>query len=161
MRYHLAVATFMLSLAAVCAPASANTTINVKLLDQGGMMDMSKNMGLGMGMHGNMQMAIMSIAADNKSVPAGKVTFNVVNASSETVHEMIIAPVSGLDVTLPFSVNENRVDEEATGDIGEVSELEAGKSGALTLDLKPGLYVLYCNIPGHFMAGMWTTVEVK
>lgn len=161
MRYHLAVATFMLSLAAICTPASADTTINVKLLDKGGMMDMSKNMGLGMGMHGNMKMAIMSIDADNKSVPAGKVTFNVVNASSETVHEMLISPVSGLDVTLPFSVNENRVDEEASGDLGEVSELEPGKSGALTLDLKPGLYVLYCNIPGHFTAGMWTTVEVK
>lgn len=161
MRYSFAVSALLLGLTGFAVSAHAETVVNVKLLDRGGMMDMSKNMGMGMGMHANMKMAIMSIEADQKSLPAGKVTFQVVNASTETIHEMLVAPVSGLDVTLPFSANENRVDEEASGDLGEVSELEPGKTGALTLDLKPGLYVLYCNIPGHFMAGMWTTIEVK
>ena len=27
-------------------------------------------------------------------------------------------------------------------------------------DLKPGRYMLYCNLPGHYMAGMWTLLEV-
>ena len=161
MRYTHTVAALMLSIAAFTAPALADTTTHVKLLDRGGMMDMSKNMGMGMGMKGNMKMAIMSIAADKKSVKAGKVTFNVVNASKETVHEMLVAPITGLDATLPYSVNENRVNEEASGDLGEVSELEPGKGGSLTVDMKPGLYILYCNITGHFMAGMWTTLQVK
>lgn len=146
---------------ALATPAMADTTINVKLWDKGGMMDMSKNMAMGMGMHGNMKMAIMGIDVDQASVAAGKVTFNVANASADIQHEMLISPITGPDVTLPFVAAENRVDEEASGDLGEVSELDPGKSGALTLDLKPGLYVLYCNIPGHFMAGMWTTIEVK
>ena len=149
-------------LAAFCAaPAFADATVKVSLQDKGGTMDLSKNMGLGMGMHGDMGMAIMSIAVDTASVPAGKVTFEVTNDSKETLHEMLVAPVAGTDVVLPFVEAENRADEEASGDLGEVSELEPGKSGALTLDLKPGLYLLWCNVPGHYMAGMWTTIEVK
>jgi uncharacterized cupredoxin-like copper-binding protein len=46
------------------------------------------------------------------------------------------------------------------GHLGEVSELDPHKTGALTVDLAPGTYVLYCNIPGHFDGGMWTTVTV-
>jgi uncharacterized cupredoxin-like copper-binding protein len=27
--------------------------------------------------------------------------------------------------------------------------------------LKPGRYILYCNIPGHYALGMWTLLTVK
>jgi uncharacterized cupredoxin-like copper-binding protein len=148
-------------LAMPAAPAFADATVNVSLLDKGGMMDLSKNMMMGMGMKGDMKMAIMSIKLDKKAVPAGKVTFRVKNASKETVHEMLVAPVASATTPLPFIDNENRVDEEKTGDLGEVSELDPGKSGALTLELKPGLYILYCNVPGHYTAGMWTMLKVK
>jgi uncharacterized cupredoxin-like copper-binding protein len=142
-------------------PVFADSTIKVSFWDKGGMMDMRKNMHMGMGIHGKMHMAPMGIKIDVDAVPAGKVTFDVTNVSSETIHEMIIAPVANVDVVLPYNANENRVDEEASGDLGEVSELDPGKTGSLALDLKPGLYVLYCNLPGHFMAGMWTTLSVK
>ena len=141
--------------------AHADAVVKVSLWDKGGMMDMSKSMGLGMGMHGKMKMAIMGIKADKKSVPAGKVTFNVSNNSKETVHEMLVSPIASEDAVLPFVGNENRVDEEKSGDLGEVSELDPGKSGSLTLDLKPGFYILFCNVPGHYMAGMWTTLKVE
>jgi uncharacterized cupredoxin-like copper-binding protein len=143
------------------APASADALVKASLWDRGGEMDMSRNMGLGMGMHGKMHMAVMGIKTDHDSVPAGKVTFEVTNDSKDVIHEMLVAPVANADVVLPYNANENRVDEEAAKDLGEVSELDPGKSGALTLELKPGTYVLYCNIPGHFMAGMWTTLTVK
>jgi uncharacterized cupredoxin-like copper-binding protein len=142
-------------------PAFADAVVKASLWDKGGDMDMSKNMGLGMGMHGKMHMAMMGIKIDHASVAAGKVTFEVTNDSKDVIHEMLVAPVANVDVVLPFNANENRVDEEAAKDLGEVSELDPGKSGALTLELKPGTYVLYCNIPGHFMAGMWTTLTVK
>lgn len=163
MRYIQAFAVAAISIAAMTAPAVADTTVKVTLADMGGMMNMGRMMGMkmGMGMHGDMHMAMMSIEADQSSVAAGKVTFDVTNASTETVHEMLIAPITGLDVTLPYRAAENRVDEEAAGELGEVEELEPGKSGSLTVELKPGLYVLFCNIPGHFNAGMWTTLEVK
>ncbi len=142
-------------------PALADATVKVELWDKGGMMDMSKNMGLAMGMHGDMGMAIMGIKTDVTEVPAGNVTFAVTNVSAETLHEMLVAPITSLDDELPFIADENRVDEENSGDLGEVSELDPGKAGALTLDLTPGLYILYCNVPGHYAAGMWTTIKVN
>jgi uncharacterized cupredoxin-like copper-binding protein len=154
--------TFATATVLFVSPAFADTTIEVSLWDKDGMgMDMGKNMGMGMGMHAKMHMARMGIKVDRKTVPAGKVTFNVRNDARELQHEMLVSPVTDENVVLPYNVTENRVDEEKSGDLGEVSELDPGKSGALTLDLKPGTYVLFCNIPGHFMAGMWTTIVVN
>jgi uncharacterized cupredoxin-like copper-binding protein len=161
MRGYLTAVAALAAMTITLAPANAAATVHVKLTDKGGMMDMSKDMKMGMGMHANMKMAMMGIAIDKKAVPAGKVTFDVKNTSSETVHEMLVAPIASLEATMPFKAAENRVDEEAARDLGEVSELDPGKGGSLTLDLKPGLYILYCNIPGHFGAGMWTTLQVK
>ena len=142
-------------------PAHADAVVKASLWDKGGMMDMSKSMGMGMGMHGDMKMAIMGIDIDQKTVPAGRVTFEVMNASKETQHELLVAPIADENAVLPFVENENRIDEEKSGDLGEVSELDPGKSGALTLELKPGNYILYCNVPGHYMAGMWTILKVE
>ena len=62
---------------------------------------------------------------------------------------------------LPYIAAESEVDEDGIGDLGEVSELEPGKSGSLTLNLRPGKYVLFCNVPGHYMGGMWTLLTVN
>ena len=157
--------TMLLGLAALslafASPAIADATVQVKLWDKGGVAGMSKNMGMGMGMGADMMKAVMGVELDQISVPAGKVTFTVVNASKEAVHEAIFAPVASTDVVLPYNAATHRVDEEAAGSLGEVADLEAGKSGTLTLNLKPGFYAVYCNIEGHFMAGMWTVLEVK
>lgn len=146
----------VLALSAGGLPAFADSEIKVSLWDKGGEM----GMGMGMGMKADMMMAMMGIDIDQTSVPAGKVTFEVTNISKEMLHEMLVAPIASADVILPYNVDEDRVEEELSGDLGEVSELAPGESGALTLDLKPGLYVLYCNVAGHFMAGMWITIEV-
>jgi uncharacterized cupredoxin-like copper-binding protein len=52
------------------------------------------------------------------------------------------------------------VDEDKAGDKGEVSELNPGQSGSLTVTLAPGKYVLVCNVPGHYGAGMWAEFDV-
>jgi uncharacterized cupredoxin-like copper-binding protein len=146
---------------ALITPAFAADTIKVSLWDKGGNMDLSKDMGMGLGTTSDMSKAPMGIRLSKKQVRAGMITFKVVNESKETLHEMLVAPLKDKNTLLPYIANENRVDEEKSGDLGEVSELEPGKSGELTLDLKPGLYILFCNVPGHFTAGMWTTVSVK
>ena len=160
----------MTSLKGVCAAALivlaptlawAGTTINVKLNDKADGMDMSKMMGLGMGMHGDMKTAPMSITTSNKFAVQGKVTFNVTNLSKAMIHEMIVAPIKDESTALPYVDAENRVDEDKAGDLGEVSELDPGKTGSLTLDMKPGKYILYCNVPAHYAMGMWTILEVK
>jgi uncharacterized cupredoxin-like copper-binding protein len=153
---------FAASLAAGGAFA-AESTINVSLWDKGpesAMMDEMHPRGMGMGKMSDLAMAMMGITPDKTEVPAGKVTFAVSNDSKNIEHEMVLAPIASADVTMPYNADENRVDEDMAGSLGEVEELEPGKSGTLTIDLKPGLYVIYCNIPGHFIGGMWSVITV-
>jgi uncharacterized cupredoxin-like copper-binding protein len=138
---------------------AAGTTVNVSLWDRGADTEMVKGLGLGMG--GDMSNATMGIAATPEKVKAGEVAFIVTNASKDTIHEMIVARIDDANTLLPYIDAENRVDEDATKHLGEVSELEPGASGSLTYNMKPGLYLLYCNIPGHYVAGMWTLFTVE
>ncbi len=149
----------LLGIAALAAsPAFAGGTIKAELWDKGGDM-MAK--GMGMGMHADMKMATMGVKVDRMVVSAGKVTLDATNTSKETIHEMLVSPLKTRDATLPYVANEERVDEDGSGHLGEISELESGQTGSMTLNMKPGFYALYCNIPGHYVAGMWTVIEVK
>jgi uncharacterized cupredoxin-like copper-binding protein len=149
-------------LLAFAAPGfAAKSVINVKLWDKGGAdIDMSKNLGIGIGMNGDMTKAVMGVDIDKKTVVAGKVTFEVTNVSREVIHELIVSPIKNASETLPYLNDENRVDEDHGSHLGEVSELEPGQSGSLTVTLKPGSYALFCNIPQHYMDGMWTLLTV-
>jgi uncharacterized cupredoxin-like copper-binding protein len=150
-----------LALALATPSLAAKTVIHAKLWDKGGSdIDMSKNLGIGIGMKGDMSKAVMGVDLDKKTVKAGKVTFEVTNASKEVVHELIVSPIKNDSETLPYLNDENRVDEEHGSHLGEVSELEPGQSGSLTVTLKPGTYAIFCNIPQHYMDGMWTLLTV-
>jgi uncharacterized cupredoxin-like copper-binding protein len=85
----------------------------------------------------------------------------VKNNSKEFVHEMLVVRVVDRSHPLPYDAAAGQVDEATAGSLGEVSELEPGKSGSVTLQLTPGQYLLFCNLPGHYMAGMWTLVDVQ
>ena len=74
---------------------------------------------------------------------------------------MIVMFLADPKKPLPYIDAENRVDEDKAGDKGEVSELDPGKSGSLTVDLKAGKYLLICNVPGHYGAGMWAEFTVN
>lgn len=137
----------------------AATVVNVTLWDKGASMPMGTGMTYGtMGM--NMSMAPMGIKASPVTAPAGIVTFHVTNSSKDTIHEMIVMYLADPTKPLPYIDAEQRVDEDKAGDKGEVSELDPGATGSLTVALKPGKYILICNVPGHFASGMWTEFEV-
>ena len=87
------------------SPALADTTVKVTLWDKPAIMNSGMKMNMGMGMHGNMSMAGMGIDVDKAKVRAGKVTFDVLNASKDTIHEMIVSPIRGPDVSLPYVAN--------------------------------------------------------
>ncbi len=154
------VAAVMLAAVGIVAPASAAGYV-VKVSMTETTADIDLNMKLGMAMSGDMSKATMSLKADPATVPAGEVTFEVSNDSKTVVHEMIVMAIPDATKPLPFNANENRVVEDKAGDLGEVAELDPGKSGKLVLTMKPGTYLLYCNVPGHYMTGMWTTFTVK
>ena len=104
--------------------------------------------------------ATSGIKLSRASAPAGMVSFNVTNTSADMVHEMLVAYLPHPGEPLPYLTGERTVDEDKIDGKGEVSELDPGKSGSLTLDLQPGTYLLLCNQPGHYEAGMWTVFTV-
>ena len=87
-------------------------------------------------------------------------TFRVTNDSKDTIHEMIVMYLADPSQPLSYVAADSKVDEDKAGDKGEVSELDPGASGSLTVVLKPGRYLLICNVAGHYAAGMWTEFEV-
>jgi uncharacterized cupredoxin-like copper-binding protein len=151
--------------ATLSAGAASAEDVLVHLWDKGAeaMANVDPNVNMGMAMPGasDMSKATMGITVDSNNIKAGEVTFVAVNDSKDFVHEMLIIPVRSVYSPLPYIASENRVDEDAAGSLGEVSELDPGATGALRITVKPGTYILLCNVPGHYAMGMWTTIVVK
>jgi uncharacterized cupredoxin-like copper-binding protein len=126
-------------LALVCAAAaSAATVVKVSLQDP------STGQGV----------SSMHIALDRDSAPAGKVTFRAVNESKDQVHELIVVRTESAQAALPYDEKKAEVIEKRIHHLGEIADLKPGRSGAMTLSLRPGAYLLICNQPGHYKAGM-------
>ena len=102
----------------------------------------------------------MEMKLDRNTVPAGQVRFEATNASKGLVHEMIVVKTDQEPSTFPYDAKKDKVIEAKVKSLGEVSELQPGKSGKLTLNLKAGAYILYCNQGGHVHQGMWTHFTV-
>jgi uncharacterized cupredoxin-like copper-binding protein len=146
--------------------SARGSVVKVTLRDQGAaamnMLGHGEMRGMGTGKPGgHVPMAPMEVRASSHVVRAGEVTFEVTNESSQLVHEMVVSPVKDTKTPLPYDKAGQLVDEDTAGHLGEVSELEPGKKGALKLTLEPGTYILYCNVPGHYALGMWTLLTVK
>lgn len=108
----------------------------------------------------------MGVSVSATDLTAGMVTFEVTNKADSThQHEMFVIELTPDQVanpdSLPYDEASGRFDEEAVKDRGEVSELDPGQSGSITLDLKPGTYMLVCNVAGHYRAKMYALVTVK
>ena len=126
------------------SPAVAGTVVKVELQDpstaDGG---------------GSMQMKL-----DRDSVPTGQIRFEAVNDSKALEHEMILVKTDQDPSAFPYDAKKDRVVESKVKSLGEVPELKPGKSGHLSVNLKPGSYVLYCNQAGHVHQGMWARLSV-
>lgn len=152
-----------LTLGPIAPSAAAESAVKVSLWDRGphSMDAVGKGRVREMGMRtGNMSMAMLGIDAEPKSIKAGRVTFRVTNVSKDMIHEMVVSPVPDSGKPLPYDKSLEKVDEDAAGHLGEVPELSPGQSGSLSLRLKPGKYILYCNVAGHYALGMWTRITV-
>lgn len=146
----------------IISPESyAEALVKVTLIDKMGTADLSKSLGLGMGMHADMKSAKMGINLNPKSANHGNVTFDVTNLASNLVHEVLISRIIDENQLLPFDQGRNKVDTESLQTLGSVSEIDPNKTASITLDLKPGKYLLFCNVAGHYMAGMWAVIEIK
>src|SRR6478672_429400 len=101
-----------MNVAGLASPARAarKNVIKVELWDKGTKAEMATN--LGIGGSGDKAKASMGLKLSSKTAKAGKVTFDVINSSKDTVHEMVVLPYKDGE-TFPYSEKDMRVDEEA------------------------------------------------
>ena len=119
---------------------AAATTVNVMLMGEGS--------------------GGMKIGVDKASIPGGDVVFNVANHAMTEQHEMILVKLNAADQQIPLAMKKHRVEEAQLKTLGEVADLQPSDTGSLKARLKPGTYMLLCNIKGHYEAGMWTKLTV-
>lgn len=127
-------------LALLATQAFADTTVKVEETGEGG--------------------SAMAIKVDQSTIPAGKVKFVVTNAAMAEEHEMVLIKLKSPNQELPLNTAKHRIDEAKIKSMGEVADLKPSDTGELKVDLKPGTYVLLCNLKGHYEAGMWAKLSV-
>jgi uncharacterized cupredoxin-like copper-binding protein len=90
---------------------------------------------------------------------AGDVRFSVVNRGP-VAHELIVARSDGSP--LPFRADGLTVSEDDVEDriVGALEPDPATKTRELRVRLKPGRYKLFCNMSGHYLAGMHQNLTV-
>jgi uncharacterized cupredoxin-like copper-binding protein len=116
---------------------------------------MRRGMGDGMMGHG-----MMAIRIDQPSVKAGTIHFDVVNWSRGMLHEMIIVAVNDPEAPLPYDYSQGKVVEDQVKVMGDTGGLQPNQSNLLDVTLTPGTYLIICNVPGHYAAGMVTPLTV-
>ncbi|MFG2951962.1 hypothetical protein [Streptomyces adustus] len=142
------------------APALPGKVVDVTVSDMGpGMMG---------GTPGGHGMRTMRLAARPATVSAGAVSLQVVNTGA-TAHEVVVLPLpSGQGVGERPTGPGGKVNE--AGSLGEASRtcgtgeghgITPGAMGWTTLTLRPGRYELVCNLPGHYLAGMYTELDIS
>ena len=99
-----------------------------------------------------------SISLDSNKISSGDVSFTVSN-SGTIVHEFVVVKTDKPADQLPQASGE--VDEDQLTAVDEVEDIEPGASPNLDVHLDPGHYVVLCNIPGHYAAGMHADLTVQ
>jgi len=102
------------------------------------------------------------IQMSRATLPAGNYVFVDTN-HGPSPHELVMWKTSLPAQHIPFEAAEHKVNEdspalESTLDSG--SSLDPGETRLLTTTLQRGHYVIVCNLPGHFMAGMHVDITV-
>lgn len=86
------------------------------------------------------------------SAPAGKIEFTARNVG-KVEHELMVERMP-IKMDAPMQPNEDAAQ-------GMIKDMPPGGSGKMTLNLKPGMYMLFCNVQGHFALGQHTTFRVS
>ncbi|PPS40730.1 hypothetical protein B1A85_19685 [Chroococcidiopsis sp. TS-821] len=103
----------------------------------------------------------MAIELSPTTVPAGAVEF-IADNQGQLPHEMEI-----IKTDLPLDqmpIKDNRLERKKVGekiDEIEAEDLPSGATATLLTHLQPGRYLIECNIPGHFQAGMKAELFVE
>jgi hypothetical protein len=101
------------------------------------------------------------VREDAAVVPPGTVSFRIRN-QGPTSHEFILVRTDRAPDKLPLQSDGLTVDEEARGVelLDEAEGLDIDDRETLVLDLAAGHYVMYCNLEGHYLGGMYAALTV-
>ena len=102
------------------------------------------------------------VREDATVVPAGTVSFRIRN-QGPTSHEFIVVRTDRAPDKLPLQSDGLTVNEKADGIdlIDEADGLDIDDRQTLVLDLAAGQYVMYCNLEGHYLGGMYAALTVR
>jgi uncharacterized cupredoxin-like copper-binding protein len=95
------------------------------------------------------------ITTATSHVSAGDVVLRIHNSGPDQ-HELIVVPEGRRGVPLRgdgFTADEDAIQRSEPGSI---DPQRPGGTEDLKVYLRPGRYLLFCNMAGHFMAGMHT-----
>jgi uncharacterized cupredoxin-like copper-binding protein len=99
-----------------------------------------------------------AIVLDAGSAPSGRVAFEILNRG-ELLHEVEIFSGARSGQTLP--VRSSIADTTGLTLVDEVENILADSAADLVVDLDPGTYLVICNMPAHYEAGMWTYLTIE
>jgi uncharacterized cupredoxin-like copper-binding protein len=104
------------------------------------------------------QMGEFFYRPEQTTVASGPVKVTVDNIGAVT-HEWVLAKTDLDAANLP-TLPDGEVDEDKLDSPGEIPDVVSGAKDEATLDLKPGKYVFFCNLPAHYAGGMYGSLEV-
>lgn len=115
----------------LAADASAATTVNVRLNE-------------------------FKLAASTATARAGFVTFVVRNVG-KLDHSFVVLKTNAA----PGKLQQRGNVAVETGRVGKIASIKPGATKRLTLTLKPGRYVLLCNVALHYKAGQYAGLTIR
>ena len=100
----------------------------------------------------------LTLAVDKNSGKAGEFTFKADNKGA-LAHELAVLKTDEAADKIPQK--DAKADESTGKLIGRTAEIAAGKAESKTVKLEAGKYVLLCNVPAHYAAGMAVAFTVQ
>jgi uncharacterized cupredoxin-like copper-binding protein len=109
----------------------------------------------------NVRLEDFKVRMDTAVVRSGTVSFRLLG-QGPTTHEFIVVRTDRPPDKLPLQGDGLTVNEEAPGVelVDEADGLDIDDRQTLVLDLAPGHYVMYCNLEGHYLGGMYAALTV-
>lgn len=103
-----------------------------------------------------------SLKLSKQTVPAGAVVFHVTN-QGPTSHEINVDLSRYGDGEFPLESDGLTANEDANGlhRVDSIEQVDLHHTADLSVDLKPGHYVLWCNLEGHYLGGMHVSLDVR
>ncbi|MEO8607903.1 MAG: cytochrome C oxidase subunit IV family protein [Chloroflexota bacterium] len=108
----------------------------------------------------NVTLRSYKIDLSTDHVPSGMVTFHITNQATDMMHELIVIKTDLPPDQLPTD-SLGRLLEDSVNIIDAHEDIFFGTTVNMQLNLDPGNYVLVCNLPEHYQAGMNVAFTVE